>query len=124
MNIGHIFSGVLSFFKGTVHEVKDGEAVKKIEAIANQIQQYLPQALTVAKMIDAVVPNRTVEEFTALAAKYQLHVTPEVLADPVQATALLENAGLKELQQVAGGVSNSTLKSALNLAVSFLRASK
>lgn len=121
INVGHIFSGTIDFFKKTVHKVSSVTA-KDAENVANEVQKWIPMAVTVAKVVDAMVPNRTTEEFIALAAKYQLHVNDEILKDPIQLEGLVQNAAMKEMLHLADkNAEHNILRSALNLGVSWLR---
>lgn len=121
-----IFTGLINFFDNTIHGLTNGKVIKKVDAIAAQIDKVLPQALTVVKMIELMAPNtsagRAAADVEKVAEKYQLHVTPEIIADPVQSSALLQNAALKELQHLTSNVPTHILNTAVTMAVSYMKA--
>ena len=123
----NIFHVIGDFFASIGHLFSDPAKQKVLTDKLAIVQQFLPEAIEIAKKIDALVPNKTTEEVIALANKYELHVSDAVLADPAQVNTLLQNAALKELQVLVGqipGMSNGILNTMITLAVTILHASK
>lgn len=120
---------LITFFHKVVAVIK-ADAAKRpaildtLEGDAGLIQHYAQVALPIIAEVDAVAPNRTLEELLALGQKFALHVTPEIAADPIQVDTVLQNAALKELQRLAPTVSSSLLRTALSLAFNLFHATK
>jgi hypothetical protein len=121
----------LSFFRhfistlGSVfNQVFSRETLNTLEVFAIESEKYLPDALRAVNIINALAPNRTTEELAALGARYQLHVTPEILADPHQVETLLQNAALKEVQAFAPHVKSSLLRNAIEFGVQLAKAER
>ncbi len=116
-NFLHSIAHGLAAFAHLLTSGKFVEAVNKADAI---IEKYLPQALEAAQIIDTAYPNRTVEDFENLAAKYKLHWNEGMSNDEKE--TMLQNAALQEFHKlVPENVSNSIARNALNGVVAVLR---
>lgn len=115
-----------SFFRSIATQVekflnvlRSPSTISKLESVADEIEQYAAPAIQAAQMIDALVPNKTTEEFIALAQKYQLHWDPNMTSDEKE--TLLQNAALQEIQKLVPNVPNNLLRTAICGVVNFLK---
>lgn len=111
------------------NKVFSDKTIKAVEGIARKVETVLPDALEAVQLIEQLVPRdsaggRAIADFEALGKKYLLHVTPEILADPVQSESLLQNAAVRELQRHLLGVQTSILRDAIGFAVHLMKAEK
>lgn len=119
-----LFSSFWSGLSSIFNKIFSHATVERVQAIGKEIEQYLPAALKAVELVNSIVPTRIESELIALGQKYLLHVTPEILADPVQVETLLQNAALKELQKLFPSAKNSILRDAISFCVHLAKAEK
>lgn len=111
--VGHVFGHIFS-----------ANTLAKAEELGADVQAALPTALQAVKVADALVPNKLGPEFQALAEKYQEHVTPEVLADPLKLASLIQNSAVKEANTLDPSLSVNALHEAVSIATRMVNAEK
>ncbi len=119
----NIFKVIGHFFENVYHLFKLPGQAEKAQQILDEVQKHIPDALKVVQEIENIVPNRETEAILALAAQYDLTANAAMTSDELE--TVLQNAALSELKKlVDGNVKNSTLRSAIDIAVNLLKASR
>lgn len=125
----NIFQMIGNFFhtaeQDVVHEFQklDTPASKaKIQTVLNDIGMALPIATKIAAEIDAIIPNRTVEELETLATQFGAVFSTDMMADTLKVGQFLEGIALKQIQAKFPNLSAAALNAAINTAVAILHA--
>jgi len=116
MSLGSFFKEIGSIFKKSFSFITNPS---NLEKVFEELEQYVPKAVQIVEMIDAAVPNKTIDEAAALAGKIGTVFTGTSLNDVL---VFLENTAVTLLAKEVPSLSTSGLKSLINLAVLGLRA--
>ncbi len=115
-----VFTAIGHFFKGIFDMFKLPGSADKVKTVLDEVQRHVPAALNVVQELETLYPNHITEDVIAGAAQLGLHATETMTAMEIE--TLLQNMALAKLQQVAAGVKNSILRSAISIAVNLWKA--
>lgn len=108
----------MNWLRKLFQNVEDFIHSPKLIAVEKEIMALLPFALSIVQDIDALAPNRTLEEINKVATKYGVPTLTAIAADPNATGNALLNLGTSILQaNHAPTAATSLLNTVVQLAV-------
>lgn len=111
----------MNFLKSLISKVAGFFKSGKAETALNQAAALVPQALAIVQALDALAPNKTMDEINRVAQKYGVVITGDMTNGVNPGLALLHVGSIALGEQVPG-TATSILNAAVQLATTGLHA--
>ncbi|HUK15204.1 MAG TPA: hypothetical protein VLW65_02265 [Bryobacteraceae bacterium] len=113
----------MNYLKSAVEKIISFFTSGRAEAALTQACELVPKALPIVQDLAAIAPDKTMEQIEAAFQKYGVPISQQLLAAaPSQRGFLLLELASKVLAQKAPGVATNVLNTAVQLAVTGVKA--